>query len=168
MVPNWPALRGITGRSGASPHQFWQRLIFPMSAPKTISPVDAGPSSGVVARRRWGSLLAPYLFLLPTVALLFVFIVVPLVYGLWMSFYDFDVVHGRSTFVALQNYWRVLRDPQIGLSFINTDLDKLRVVPLIFIGSIALGIYLKKTTDGRLVAGVGVYVSVLRLPVARR
>src|SRR5258708_13220683 len=101
MVPNWPALRGITGRSGASPHQFWQRLIFPMSAPKTISPLDAGPSSGIVSRRRWGSLLALYLFLLPTVALLFVFSVVPLVYGLWMSFYDFAVVHGRSTLFPL-------------------------------------------------------------------
>jgi multiple sugar transport system permease protein len=73
-----------------------------MSAPKTISPLDAGTSSAV-ARRRWGSLLAPYLFLLPTVGMLFVFSVVPLVYGMWMSLYDFDVVHGRSAFVALQN-----------------------------------------------------------------
>src|SRR5258708_33763457 len=126
MVPNWPALRGITGRSGASPHQFWQRLIFPMSAPKTISPVDAGPSSGIVARRRWGSLLAPYLFLLPTVALLFVFSVVPLVSGLWMSFYDFAVVHGRPTFVAFQNYWRFLHGSQFCLRLLNTVCYTLR------------------------------------------
>src|SRR5260370_13864108 len=113
-----------------------------MSTPKTVSPVDAGPSSAVVARRRWGSLLAPYLFLLPTVALLVVFSVVPLVYGLWMSFYDFDVVHGRSTFVDLQNYWRLMYGPQFGLSFLNTPWYTLSVVPLILIGRIALVISL--------------------------
>src|SRR5258707_11946481 len=137
----------------------------PMSAPKTISPADGGASSAVVAHRRWGSLLAPYLFLLPTVALLFVFSVVPLVYGLWMSFYDFDVVHGRSTFVALQNYWRLLHDPQFGLSLLKTVLYTLSVVPLVFIGSIAIGIYLRKSTVGRLIARVGVYVSFVLSPV---
>ena len=137
----------------------------PMSAPKTISPADGGASSAVVARRRWGSLLAPYLFLLPTVALLLVFSVVPLAYGLWMSFYDFDVVHGRSTFVALQNYWRLLHDPQFGLSLLNTVWYTLSVVPLILIGSIAIGIYLRKSTVGRLIARVGFYVPFVLSPV---
>src|SRR5260370_42627884 len=102
-----------------------------MSTPKTVSPVDAGPSSAVVARRRWGSLLAPYLFLLPTVALLLVFSVVPLAYGLWMSFYDFDVVHGKSTFVALQNYWRLLSYPIFCPALLNTVLDTKIVFALI-------------------------------------
>jgi len=136
-----------------------------MSAPKTITPANARPSLPSPARRRWGSLLAPYLFLLPTVGLLCIFTVIPLTYGLWMSFYDFDVVHGRSTFVALQNYWRLLHDSQFGFSLLNTVWYTLSVVPLILVGSIAVGVYLKKSTVARVIARVGFYVPFVLSPV---
>jgi len=136
-----------------------------MSAPKTITPANARPSFPSSARQRWGSLLAPYLFLLPTVGLLCIFTVVPLAYGLWMSFYDFDVVHGRSTFVALQNYWRLLHDSQFGFSLLNTAWYTLSVVPLILIGSIAVGVYLRKSTVARVIARVGFYVPFVLSPV---
>ena len=109
--------------------------------------------------------MAPYLFLLPTVAMLFVFSIVPLLYGMWMSLYDFDIVHGRSTFVALQNYWRLLHDPQFGLSLLNTAWYTLSVVPLILVASIAIGVYLKKSTVARLIARVGFYVPFVLSPV---
>jgi alpha-1,4-digalacturonate transport system permease protein len=136
-----------------------------MSAPKTITPANARPSLPSSARQRWGSFLAPYLFLLPTVGLLCIFTVIPLAYGLWMSFYDFDVVHGRSTFVALQNYWRLLHDSQFGFSLLNTVWYTLSVVPLILIGSIAVGVYLKKSTVARVIARVGFYVPFVLSPV---
>lgn len=136
-----------------------------MSAPKTIIPPKVRPSLRSLARQRWGSLLAPYLFLLPTVGLLCIFTVIPLAYGLWMSFYDFDVVHGRSTFVALQNYWRLLHDSQFGFSLLNTVWYTLSVVPLILIGSIALGVYLKKSTVARVIARAGFYVPFVLSPV---
>ena len=136
-----------------------------MSAPKTIIPPKVRPSLRSSARQRWGSLLAPYLFLLPTVWLLCIFTVIPLAYGLWMSFYDFDVVHGRSTFVALQNYWRLLHDSQFGFSLLNTVWYTLSVVPLILIGSIALGVYLKKSTVARVIARAGFYVPFVLSPV---
>jgi ABC-type sugar transport system permease subunit len=136
-----------------------------MSAPETISSVDARSPLKPARRSKWGSRLAPYLFLLPTLAMLFVFSIVPLVYGLWMSLYDFDVVHRKSTFVALQNYWRLLHDPQFGLSLLNTVWYTATVVPLILIGSIAVGVYLRKSTVARLVARVGFYVPFVLSPV---
>jgi ABC-type sugar transport system permease subunit len=136
-----------------------------VSAPKTVSTVDARSSLEPTRRSRWGSLLAPYLFLLPTVAMLFVFSIVPLVYGLWMSFYDFDVVHGKSTFVALQNYWRLLHDSQFGLSLLNTVWYTVSVVPLILVFSVAIGIYLRKSTVARVIARVGFYVPFVLSPV---
>ena len=136
-----------------------------MSSPKTISSVGAGSPLIPARHLRWGSRLAPYLFLLPTVAMLFVFSILPLVYGLWMSFYDFDIVHGKSSFVALQNYWRLLHDPQFGLSLLNTAWYTLSVVPLILIGSIAIGVYLRKSTVARLIARVGFYVPFVLSPV---
>src|ERR1700722_8329577 len=136
-----------------------------MSAPKTIISPKTRPSLRSSARQRWGSLLASYLFLLPTVGLLCIFTIIPLAYGLWMLFYDFDVVHGRSTFVALQNYWRLLHDSQFGFSLLNTVWYTLSVVPLILIGSIAVGVYLKKSTVARVIARVGFYVPFVLSPV---
>jgi multiple sugar transport system permease protein len=97
--------------------------------------------------------------------MLFVFSILPLFYGMWMSLYDFDIVHGKSTFVALQNYWRLLHDSQFGLSLLNTVWYTLSVVPLILIGSIAIGIYLRKSTVARLIARVGFYVPFVLSPV---
>src|ERR1700740_2334706 len=136
-----------------------------MSTPETISSADAKSSLTPARRKRWGSRLAPFLFLLPTVAIVFVFSIVPLLYGVWMSFYDFDIVHGRSTFVALQNYGRLLHDPQFGLSLLNTAWYTLSVVPLILVASIAIGVYLKKSTVARLIARVGFYVPFVLSPV---
>jgi ABC-type sugar transport system permease subunit len=136
-----------------------------MSAPKTTSPTGPGSLQIPAKRSRWGSRLAPYLFLLPTVVMLFVFSILPLFYGMWMSLYDFDIVHGKSTFVALQNYWRLLHDAQFGLSLLNTVWYTLSVVPLILIGSIAIGIYLRKSTVARLIARVGFYVPFVLSPV---
>src|SRR5258708_25101955 len=56
--------------------------------------------------------------------------------------------------------------PQLGLSFLNTVWYTLSVVPLILIGSIAIGIYLRKSTVGRLIARVGFYVPFVLSPVA--
>src|SRR6201987_3786306 len=136
-----------------------------MSTPETISSADAKSSLTPARRSKWGSRLAPSLFLFPTVAMLFIFSIVPLLYGMWMSLYDFDIVHGRSTFVALQNYWRLLHDPQFGLSLLNTAWYTLSVVPLILVASIAIGVYLKKSTVARLIARVGFYVPFVLSPV---
>jgi ABC-type sugar transport system permease subunit len=136
-----------------------------MSSPGTAPSIDTSRSPIPGERSRWASWLTPYLFLLPTVALLSVFTVIPLAYGLWMSFYDFDAVHGRSAFVGLENYWRLLHDSQFGLSLLNTAWYTLSVVPLILIGSIAVGIYLRKSTVARLIARVGFYVPFVLSPV---
>ena len=136
-----------------------------MSSPKIASPVDGGSVEFSVSRQRSRPQLAPYLFLIPTVAMLFVFSVVPLVYGLWMSLYSFDIIHSRSTFVALGNYWRLLHDSQFGISMLNTVWYTLSVVPLILVCSIAVGIYLRKSTVARVIARVGFYIPFVLSPV---
>jgi ABC-type sugar transport system permease subunit len=69
-------------------------------------------SSGRLAEFQW----APYLFLIPTVGLLFVFSVLPMIYGVWMSLQNVDVVRGTSSFIGLNNYLRLFHDGQFGLS----------------------------------------------------
>lgn len=58
-----------------------------------------------------GSKATPYLFLLPYLARFAVFIVVPAVFGLWISLHDWDFLLPGKPFVGLDNY-TALADPE--------------------------------------------------------
>jgi ABC-type sugar transport system permease subunit len=131
---------------------------------------DANPQSPLESRRSSSGWLsefqwAPYLFLIPTVGLLFVFSVLPMIYGVWMSLQNVDVVRGTSTFIGLENYLRLFRDGQFGLSVLNTAWYTLTVVPLIVIGSIAIAVFLRESRPARLIARVGFYIPFVLSPV---
>jgi alpha-1,4-digalacturonate transport system permease protein len=117
-----------------------------------------------LARRReirW----APYLFLFPTVGLLCLFSILPMLSGFWMSLHSVDVIRGTSTFTGLANYLRLFHDGQFGLSVFNTAWYTLTVVPLIVVCSIAIAVFLRKSTPARLLARVGFYVPFVLSPV---
>jgi alpha-1,4-digalacturonate transport system permease protein len=137
-------------------------------ARKTSTPAaETDPPTLLVPenRERTSVPLAPYLFLLPTLAMLFVFSIVPLFYGLWMSLHDYDIVHGSIRFIALENYWRLLHDPQFGQSLFNTVWYTLSVVPLILVVSIAAAVFLRKSTPARVIARAGFYIPFVLSPV---
>ncbi|MCX5494020.1 sugar ABC transporter permease [Kaistia dalseonensis] len=52
----------------------------------------------------------PYALLVPGMALLFVFMLLPIGYGLWLSVHDFDGLH-VGAFAGLAHYREVLSDP---------------------------------------------------------
>lgn len=54
-------------------------------------PTDAGP-------------VTPYLFMAPYLVLFFLFVVVPAVFGLWISLHNWDYLLPGKPFVGLQNY----------------------------------------------------------------
>jgi ABC-type sugar transport system permease subunit len=131
---------------------------------------DANPQSPLGSRRTSSGRLsefqwAPYLFLIPTVGLLFVFSVLPMIYGVWMSLQNVDVVRGTSSFIGLGNYLRLFQDGQFGLSVLNTAWYTLTVVPLIVIGSIAIAVFLRESRPARLIARVGFYIPFVLSPV---
>src|SRR5579875_2593720 len=75
---------------------------------------QAPPASGLPsALRRWRRwrqrAVIPYLFLLPFLLLFSFFILEPLLYALWTSFFVERLI-GGTTFVGLQNYQEVLHD----------------------------------------------------------
>jgi alpha-1,4-digalacturonate transport system permease protein len=109
--------------------------------------------------------LTPYLFVLPTLGLLATFSLFPLAYGLWMSLRDIDIVQGKNEFVGLQNYLGLFHDPKFGLSLLNTAGYTVTVVPSILVCSLALGVFLRKTTPARIFARVGFYIPFVLSPV---
>ncbi len=67
----------------------------------------------------WGKRLEPYLYILPAVVLVSVFLLYPMVFTLWQSFTDADGLSVPS-FIGLANYKRLFGDPNFMLSLRNT------------------------------------------------
>lgn len=77
---------GQIGQTGAAPPPPLEK-----AARKGRNPTDANP-------------LTPYLFLAPYLLLFLVFVVIPAVYGLWISLHNWDYLLPGKPFVGLQNY----------------------------------------------------------------
>lgn len=88
-------------------------------AEEVAGPVPAASSAGRRAARR----LVPYLYLLPAVVLLVVWVYKPLVETFRLSVYDWNLVPASPmTFVGAQNYADVLALPELHAALRNTLL----------------------------------------------
>lgn len=81
--------------------------------------------SGPKSRDRFRYRVKPLLYFLPSALLLLVFIVVPVGYTFYLSFFNWNLIAPTKEFVGLQNYISILTDP------IN---QKVMVNTLIYIG----------------------------------
>lgn len=88
-----------------------------MATSVTVQPTTAGKtakSSGAAGRQSGGvrgSRATPYLFLLPYMALFITFVIVPAVFGIWISFHNWDFLLPGKPWVGLDNY-TALFDPE--------------------------------------------------------
>ncbi|MCI8303895.1 MAG: sugar ABC transporter permease [Lawsonibacter sp.] len=73
---------------------------------------------------------------LPTLLLFCIFTIYPLFDGLYMSFFKWSGLSGRRTFIGLNNYLRLLKDPVIPRTIFNDYF--LVAVKVIFIMALAL------------------------------
>lgn len=75
--------------------------------------------------------LSGYLFALPAMLFLFVFVAYPLASSFWLSLTDFNLIWSNSTrFIAAQNYSRALGDPTFLTALWNTLVYTLFHVPI--------------------------------------
>src|ERR687885_1840826 len=73
------------------------------------TPAPGRGAGGVVGTsRRQGSRLTPYLFIAPYLVLFFTFVLLPAVYGIWISLHDWDFTLPRKPFVGLGNFTGLL------------------------------------------------------------
>lgn len=66
--------------------------------------------------------VTPYLYLLPTIVLMFILLIIPIVMVIGYSFYDNVIINNNPTFVGLENYTKVLSDPTFTVAIRNTLL----------------------------------------------
>ncbi|MDD3000468.1 MAG: sugar ABC transporter permease [Candidatus Riflebacteria bacterium] len=103
----------------------------------------------------WGA----YLYLMPVVAILVAFHVLPIFYSLAVSFYEWDLI-GSPEFVGANNYKQLFHDPMFFKSIWNTIKYAVISVPLSILLSMGIAILLNNP-----IKGIGVYRTIYFIPV---
>jgi ABC-type sugar transport system permease subunit len=99
---------------------------------------EQGPPATAAIRRHWRGSAPGYLFLLPSVAILLVFVAYPIAQSLWMSLHDWSFFSSSHPFIGLGNYDTMLHDPRFWNALRNTAVYTAVVVP----GQIGIGLAL--------------------------
>ncbi|MEJ5945568.1 sugar ABC transporter permease [Pseudokineococcus basanitobsidens] len=124
------------------------------SAAQTTVPAPAAEVDGdAPGRRRTRSSLTSirggFWFVLPFVVVYALFTLVPIVYGLFLSFFDTSLVGESSSFVGLDNYVRLLGDGEVwrtlGITLLFTVLS---TVPLVAV-SLVMALLVHTGTRGQ-------------------
>ncbi|RFA17167.1 sugar ABC transporter permease [Subtercola boreus] len=131
------------------------------AAPGTSS--EAGARTASPRRRgrsRARETLAGYAFLTPNLLLLGLFVIVPLVSAVVISFQRTDGF-GTGTFTGIDNYARLATDPVFWRSTINTALFTAIVTPLSMLLGLGAAVLMNSVLPAR-----GLFRSILILPMA--
>lgn len=103
----------------------------------------------------------PYLFLLPGLALYLLWMIYPLAYELYISFFDWKIMPGQvSEFVGLANYQEVFADRIFWLALQNTVMYTIVTV----IGQVVLGLAVALLVH-RVIIGKKIFRAIYYLPV---
>lgn len=103
--------------------------------------------------------LVPYIFIAPNMLVFTVFLFVPMLLAVYMSFNDWSLIEAPR-FIGLENYVTMAQDPQFWQSMWNTLVYTVGTVPT----SIALGLLVAVGLNRRL-PGRGLIRSVFFVPV---
>lgn len=98
-------------------------------------------------RARKNALVA-YSFILPNFLGFAIFTLVPLIWGLFLAFMQWDGNHAAE-FVGLANFIKLTRDEQFIKAFINTMVYTIGVVPVTMLCSLGLALLLNTKIRGR-------------------
>lgn len=108
----------------------------------------------------WG-----YFFVLPSMLIIILFKLVPLIVGFVISFTDWNLLSSPA-FVGFQNYARLFSDPNIGKIFGNTFYYSALSVPLNLAISLLLAVALNQKIKGLAFYRTAYYIPVVTASVA--
>jgi len=108
-------------------------------------------------RRRFQ--ITPYLFILPALAIVVVFRLLPILQAARMSLYRWSIA-GALEFIGLRNYLRIFIDPKFYQSLGNTFWYVLGVVPVTIVLALVFAQLLNRPIKGR-----GIFRTIYYLPM---
>lgn len=109
--------------------------------------------------KRWRKSVTPLLYILPALAIVLVFRIIPILGSFGVSFTEYDI-GGLHRISGLENYTRMLGDPRFWSSVGNTLFFVLGAVP----AGIVIPLFFAMLLRGRL-AGRSIYRTIYFLPV---
>ena len=106
------------------------------------------PAYNLSARKR-NERISAYIFIVPAVALLIAFLVVPMIYTVYYSVFRYQVMRPDNiTFVGLKNYLELFQDSDFWQSLRNTLYFTVVVVPTQTVLALALALLVSKRFRG--------------------
>ena len=90
-----------------------------------------------------------YLFISPAAVLISIFSYIAIAFSLYISFHEYDILTDARPFEGLANYSRALTDSLVRISFRNTFLYVIVIVPAITIISLFLAVLGNQVRRGR-------------------
>jgi putative chitobiose transport system permease protein len=81
-------------------------------------------------RRLNAKYFTPWLFLLPSIVILGVFLIIPILEAFKWSFLDYKIIADSGEFVGIENFKEIFKDKDFWMSLLNTILFLLIVLPL--------------------------------------
>ncbi len=104
--------------------------------------------------RRAGAIMAA-----PSMTIITVFIIIPIIYSLYMSLHDWNIMYNIKDFIGFDNYKEVFQDERFFNALKNTLIYTVSYVPILVILSLALAAFINE----KFIAS-GFYKTVLFIP----
>lgn len=110
---------------------------------------------------------APYLFLAPTILMMAIFLVYPVIAAFRMSFFDWNLMSGDRFFIGLKNYGSILTDGAFWISVTNTVKFAALYVFFVIFGGLAFSLILVNLTERfRKIVSTALFIPVVSSVVA--
>ena len=119
---------------------------------------------GAPARR--GGLWTALLFLSPTLVVVTVFIVFPILFSFYLSFHQWNLFQASHEFIGLENYVRMFTDPEFWVVFRNTILYTIGTVPVNMALALVVAFLLNKKIAGKKLLRAAFFTPVIISSVA--
>jgi multiple sugar transport system permease protein len=107
-------------------------------------------------RREWTA----YLFLSPGLVIFFVFVLFSIIFSLYLSFHEWNILDVRKPYVGFDNYRRLIHDDRFGRAVINTAYFTFASIPLTMALGLGVAILLNQQIRAR-----GLFRTMYYLPV---
>jgi len=92
------------------------------------------------------TLSSPWAFVLPGLAVYAIFLVWPAVRSIWISFTDWDGISPDPTFIGLDNYAQLLRDPVVAQAFRNNVVWTVVIIVVPVVLGLTLAVLLDRSS----------------------
>ncbi|MBT8401181.1 MAG: sugar ABC transporter permease [Rhodothermia bacterium] len=128
-----------------------------------VRPPKPGRRAGLPGRSQLPEAL---LFLSPTLVVVAVFIVFPIAFSFYLSFHEWNMFSAEQAFVGLDNYARLVTDPEFWAVFRHTLVYTVGTVPVNMALALVVAVVLNKNIKGRKILRAAFFTPVIVSTVA--